>query len=226
MASVHARAPLDRQSSASLICGIVLAPAFFLTVFVQAFARLGFDIRRAPLSLLSLGDLGWIQIANFIATGLLGLACAAGVRRALLREKGGTWGPLLIVTFGLGMLLAGIFHPDPGYNFPPGSGAPSGMLPTMSGHAAVHSAGFMVVVVSLVVASFVLARAFHFRGEKRWSRYSVATGVLAPVLLGTGIATNIVPLITLMAIILFGWLSATSAHLRAGLDRRAIERAE
>ena len=120
------------------------------------------------------------------------------------------------MTFGLGLILAGIFHPDPGYNFPPNSGAPSGMLPTMSSHAAVHTAGFMIVVISLVAAAFVLARTFNFRGERGWSRYSVVTGVLAPLLLATGVATNIVPLITLMAVILFAWLSAVSAHLRPG----------
>ena len=217
MSSVQARAISSKRSSALLVCGMILAPTFFLLVFLQAFTRTGFDIRRAPLSLLSLGDLGWIQIANFIATGLLALACAAGVRGALFREQGSFWGPLLIVTFGLGLFLAGIFHPDPGYDFPPDSGAPSGMLPTMSGHAAFHTAGFMIVVVSLVAASFVLARTLNSRGEKGWSRYSVATGVLAPVLLGTGVATNTVPLITLMAVVLFGWLSAVSAHLRAGL---------
>ena len=36
-----------------------------------------------PLSLLSLGDLGWIQIANFVVTGLLVTACAIGMRRVL-----------------------------------------------------------------------------------------------------------------------------------------------
>lgn len=71
-------------------------------VIVQSFTRAGFDLRQVPLSLLSLGDLGWIQIANFIITGLLALACAIGIRRAFAGSKGGTWGPLLIATCGLG----------------------------------------------------------------------------------------------------------------------------
>ena len=79
-----------------LICDIILAPLFFAVVFIQSFTRPGFDIRRTPLSLLSLGDLGWIQIANFIIAGLLALACVMGIRRALAGSKGGTWGPLLI----------------------------------------------------------------------------------------------------------------------------------
>jgi hypothetical protein len=43
----------------------------------------GVDLSRHPLSLLSLGDLGWIQIANFVVTGVLYVACAVGMRRAL-----------------------------------------------------------------------------------------------------------------------------------------------
>lgn len=219
MARAEAKSRSQSRPSALLLGGMVLAPIFFAVVFLQAFTRPGFDIRRAPLSLLSLGDLGWIQIANFIVTGLLGLACAAGVRQTIRGEKGGTFGPILITTFGLGLILAGTFHPDPGYGFPPGAGAPSGMLPSMSGHMAIHSAGFMIVVVSLVAACFVLARRFSAGGERGWSRYSFATGVLGPLLLVIGIASDTVPLITLMAMVLFAWLSAVSAHLRAGSNR-------
>ena len=75
-----------------LRCGVAIAPLFFAVVFGQAFTRAGFDLRRAPLSLLSLGDLGWIQIANFIVTGLLGLACAIGMRQFLKGSTGGTGG--------------------------------------------------------------------------------------------------------------------------------------
>ena len=202
-----------------LMCGVLIAPVFFLVVFAQAFLRRGFDIGHAPLSLLSLGDLGWIQIANFIGTGLLGIIAAAGVRRATAGAKVGSSGWLFVVTFGLGLILAGIFHPDPGYGFPPDTGAPSGMLPSMSSHMAVHSAGFVITVLSLVIASFVLARTFRARGEEGWRRYSLATGALAPVLLASGMATGVVPLITLMAMVLFAWLSAVAAHLRSSVSR-------
>ncbi len=205
-----------------LACGIAIAPLFFAVVFIQAFTRTGFDLRRAPLSLLSLGDLGWIQIANFIVTGLLGLACALGMRQVLKGRKGGTWGPLLIATFGLGLILAGLFHPDPGYSFPPGSGAPAGMLPTMSHHAAIHSVGFLIVVLSLIAACFVFAKRFRAQGQKGWSNYSVATGLIAPVLIAFGIGTNTTPLLTLMAVLTYGWLSAVAGRLQA--ERKEIPR--
>lgn len=206
---------LDSLTEGLLVCGSLIAPLFFGVVFLQSFTRAGFDLRRAPLSLLSLGDLGWIQIANFMITGLLGSAFAMGVRRALTGSRGGTWGPLLIGVYGLGLILAGLFHPDPGYGFPPGTGAPAVMLPVMSAHAVVHSLGFLIVVLSLIASCFVFARRFWSRGEKGWSIYSLATGILAPVLIATGVSTNTIPLITVMAVMTFGWLSFVATRLRA-----------
>ena len=49
----------------------------------QMLVRDGFDIRRHALSLLTNGDLGWIQILNFVLPGLLVIAGAFGMRRAL-----------------------------------------------------------------------------------------------------------------------------------------------
>ncbi len=37
----------------------------------QAFTCPGFDLRRDAISILSLGDLGWIQVANFVVSGRL-----------------------------------------------------------------------------------------------------------------------------------------------------------
>ncbi len=56
--------------------------AVFLSVgLAQAATRDGFDLRKHPLSLLSLGDLGWIQITNFVVSGLLLVAFGVGVAR-------------------------------------------------------------------------------------------------------------------------------------------------
>ena len=101
----------QQWTKALLACGVLLGPLFYLVVLIQMFTRPGFDIRQHPLSLLSLGDAGWIQITNFIVTGLLAILCAFGMRRLLRGGPGGTWGPLLIGTYGLGMIIAGLFSP-------------------------------------------------------------------------------------------------------------------
>ncbi len=64
-------------------CGVAAGPVFIGTVSVQEFTREGFVLERYPLSVLSLGNLGWIQVGNFIATGILIIASAAGMRGLL-----------------------------------------------------------------------------------------------------------------------------------------------
>src|SRR3977135_2182016 len=96
-----------------LACGVVAGPLFMVVALVQAFTRPGFDLRRHAISMLSLGDLGWVQIAHFELPGLLAIALAVGMRRALHPGPAGTWGPPLIAAYGLGFIIAGIFRIDP-----------------------------------------------------------------------------------------------------------------
>jgi len=56
---------------------------------IQTFTRDGFDIRRQALSLLSNGDLGRIQIANFLIASILTVAFATGMRRVWSDGRGG-----------------------------------------------------------------------------------------------------------------------------------------
>ncbi len=85
-------ATTDSRESAKglLLCGIIQAPLFVAVLLFQFFTRAGFDVRRVPISLLDLGESGWIQSANFVVTGLLALACAAGIRRAFAGGEGRT----------------------------------------------------------------------------------------------------------------------------------------
>jgi hypothetical protein len=127
----------SRLTKTLLTCGTITGPLFFAVAIMQAATRPAYNIRLNAISQLSLGNLGWVQITSFILAGLLALACAIGVRRKLKGQKGGTWGALLFGTFGLGLIVAGIFPPDPAFGFPPG--APAGPAMPMSGHAALHA---------------------------------------------------------------------------------------
>src|SRR2546423_14453404 len=82
-----------RATRALLACGAVAGPLFMVTALVQAFTRPGFDLRRHAISMLSLGDLGWIQVTNFVLTGVLAVALAFGMRRAPPPRPAGAWGP-------------------------------------------------------------------------------------------------------------------------------------
>jgi hypothetical membrane protein len=96
-----------------LLCGAIAGPLFLLTVLIQDYTVPGFDPRLVELSLLSLGGWGWVQIGNFVLTGVLNLLFAAGLWRRLHPGRAGTWGPLLIGAYGLGLMVAGVFRDDP-----------------------------------------------------------------------------------------------------------------
>lgn len=129
--------PARGTTRALLVCGGVAGPLFVVVAGVQAVSRSGFDLRRHPLSLLSLGDLGWVQVANFIVAGLLTLAFAVGMRQALHPGRAGTWGPLLVGVFAVGLLIGGIFVTDPALGFPPDAAGD----PERSWHSIVHDIG-------------------------------------------------------------------------------------
>jgi hypothetical protein len=55
-----------------------------------------------------------------LVTGLPVIAGAADMRRVLCRSRGGTWGPLLIGVYEVGLIGAGFFRADQALGFPPG----------------------------------------------------------------------------------------------------------
>ncbi|GAA0997075.1 hypothetical protein GCM10009555_093970 [Acrocarpospora macrocephala] len=161
-----------------LTCGIIAGPLYIVVVVLQMLTRDGFDLGRHPASLLSNGDLGWIQIANFLVTGLLFVAGAVGLRRVLgpSAGRGGTWGPRLIGVFGAGIVAAAFFSADPVDGFPPGT--PTGPPTTVSVPGLVHFLVAGVGFLALIAACFVFARRFAAAGRRGWSASSTVTGAL------------------------------------------------
>src|SRR5207244_8571843 len=96
-----------------LLCGVVAGPLYILVGGIEMLTRPGFDPTRHDLSPMSNGSLGWIHINLLILTGLLTCAVAGGMRRVLHGSRGGTWGPLLVGLYGLGLIGAGFFVADP-----------------------------------------------------------------------------------------------------------------
>ena len=87
--------------------------------------------------------------------------------------RGGTWGPLLVGLYGLGLIGAGIFVADPALGFPPGTPADAN---TISWHGLLHFLTGGMGFLGLLAACFVFARRFAARNERGWAAYSVATG--------------------------------------------------
>jgi uncharacterized protein DUF998 len=204
---------------ALLGCGLAAGPVFLVTGLAQAFTRDGFDPTRHALSLLENGSLGWIQIANFLVTGLASVACALGVWRTLGRGPGGTWAPRLLAVYGAGVALAGVFRADPADGFPPGTPAGSGEVTT---HGMLHFASFGVGFLGLIAACFVVSSGLSALGRRGAAVASRVAGavILAGVLAsfattGSGAA---VAAIYVAVVTAWTWLAAL-AYWLAGITR-------
>jgi Protein of unknown function (DUF998) len=79
----------------SLLGYLALAgPLYAVVSLAQALTRPGFSLARDEWSLLALGHMGWIQMANLILTGAMTVAGGIGIRRAVGRSApAGTWAP-------------------------------------------------------------------------------------------------------------------------------------
>jgi Protein of unknown function (DUF998) len=188
-----------------LLCGAIAGPLFLLTLLVQDYTRPGFDPRLDMLSLLSLGDWGWVQITNFVLAGVLNLLYAAGLWRRLHPGRAGTWGPLLIGAYGLGLLVVGVFRTDPANGFPPGALASTGP----SWHGAIHALGALFVFVVLAAALGVFVRFFLAHKEHGWAYYCLASAVLL-LLCFFGSFTNAALTARLLRLgVLVGWMAAS-----------------
>ncbi|MEU6411845.1 DUF998 domain-containing protein [Microbispora sp. NPDC046933] len=156
---------------ATLLCGAVSGPLFLGVILVEGALRSGYDPLRHPGSALSLGDRGWIQIANFLLTGLSLLGFAAAVRHVLRSPVGA----LLVGVAGLALVVSGLFTMDPMHGYPPGSADPI----TTSPHHQVHDVAGGVLFLAIPAACFVISR--RLRGG--WRAYLLLTGVAGLVLM-------------------------------------------
>ena len=200
---------------ALLTGGVLAGPLYIVAALIQGLTRPGFDLSRHDVSLLSNGDLGWIQIASFLVTGLLVMAGAVGMRQVLRSSQGGTWGPVLVGVYGLGLIGAGLFSADPAFGFPPGT--PEGAPATISWHGLMHFVSAAIGFLSLIAACFVFARRFAALGQRGWAAYSLITGVLFfagffGVASGSGLSWTVIAFWIALALA-WSWISAMARRL-------------
>jgi hypothetical protein len=185
-----------------------------MTSVAQGLTREGFDFSRHQWSLLANGDLGWIQVTNFVLTGLMLVAFAVGLGRALVGGAGERWAARLAGLFGLSMVTAGIVRADPALGFP--VGVPDG-VGEVTTRGILHFAAAGLGFTAIAAACFVLARRFRTDGDRAMARFSLVTGVaflgafLAVASGGGSVAANL--LFTAAVVLVFTWIAAV-AHNR------------
>ena len=206
--------PAVRITRSLLGYGVVAGPFYVAVSVAQGLVRDGFDFRRHEWSLLANGQHGWIQTTNLIVTGLMTIAFALGLRRALGPGRGAAWSSGLISVYGAGMVAAGLFRADPRDGFPAGTPAGPGVV---SWHGTVHFVSAGLGFLCLIAACFVVAGRYRADGRPRWAAFSGITGVLflagfAGIASGAGnAAVNLA--FTASILLLWAWMSAVALDL-------------
>lgn len=210
----------SKITDALLTSGMIAGPLYVGVGLIEGLTRQGFNFLRHDLSLLANGELGWIHSALLIISGVLTIAGAIGMSRAIKGSKGGTWGPRLLGLYGLGFVGAGIFKADPAMGFPPGIAADAHAVSTAGLlHFMFGAIGFL----GLIAACFIIARYFKTTGDSTWTKFSKFTGIfyfLAFLGIAMGsqqtdaILTMVILGFTAAVILGWGWVTTTLGRLK------------
>jgi hypothetical protein len=210
MTTIETRTRTD-STRTMLVAGVLAGPLFVATATFQIFTRDGFDLRRHPISLLSVGEHGWLQVTNFIVAGILSIIFSVGVARVLTDGLASRWGPRFFTLFGVGLVIGGVFKADPALGFP--AGAPEGIPEHISTHALIHAFAPPLAFLSLIGACLVIARRLAADGLVR---AAVVTRVVAAVCFVLSVPVGFGFSIRLFAAVAlaFAWLAAYAVYLR------------
>ena len=149
-----------------LFSGVAAAVIFYAVLLVEGARRPGYDPIYHTGSELELGDRGWIQRASFFLMGAGVFGFAVGVQRTL----DSFLGAVLLAIFGSGLIVAGVFAPDPVRGYPPGAPIAPSAKPTRQ--AMVHNVvGGPVAFIAIFAACVVLAG----RLQGGWQLYTLVT---------------------------------------------------
>lgn len=211
---------MSRSTRVLLIGAVIATPLFVALWAVQALTRSGFRPAYHPMSLLSLGDQGWVQVVNFVVTGLLVIGGGVALGRVVEIGRLTRWASVLVVLMGAGLVVAGVFVTDAGAGFP--AGAPAG-APVMSWHGTIHEVGFVLTQLAFVALGVILAVGFTRHHRRGWAVAGIAAVLAAVLVAALGTAETFALRLVISAAIELGLVSALAAaslvRLAAGTGR-------
>ncbi|GII96397.1 DUF998 domain-containing protein [Sinosporangium siamense] len=153
-----------------LLAGAVSGPLFVAVFLIAGTLRPHYRQLRHAVSCLALGPHGWVQTANFVVTGLLTLAFAAGLWQA----GGSHVVAVLIGAHGAGLIGAGAFVTDPAGGYPPGT-PDVPVRQSLTGR--LHDLLSVSTFVAWPIAILVTGAGFLGEGAVGWGVYSLVSGV-------------------------------------------------
>ena len=164
----------DKKTKILLLSGAIGCWLFVLASIIEGGIQVDYNPIRHPVSSLSIGEFGWLQVVNFIILGLLILGFALGVWRSLQPSKDSLLAAIVIGLVAIGLIGAGIFTTDPEYGYPVDIPL---MLAPFSIHGQLHEFFSILIFVGLPIACFILRHRFLTLGEPGWAAYSAFTGI-------------------------------------------------
>jgi hypothetical protein len=183
--------------------GVLAGVVYLLYGTVLGLSRDGFEFSDHPLSLLMLGDDGWLQRLNLLVSGAMVATAALGVRRALAHEGSARRASLWLFGYAACLAASSVFAPDPANGFPPGS--PDGEI-SLTGllHLAFGAGGF----VCIAAAALVIARWHDGHGRSRRATQSRAGAIVVLVgfLGGAALSSTTIGIALLWVAVLATWL--------------------
>lgn len=203
---------LRRAGLAGIVAGILFPTMIVVTTALEWHYmhdqwgwRLTKESQAAYPSGLSTGPLGFLQIANFAATGLLVLVFGHGLVRTLERGASRTVTRLGLAIMGLA-LMTSAFPTDFFYR-PVSDHAP------VSWHGWIHDLSFYVLMLLGVLPS-TIAFAISARRSPHWRRWALPT-LLVPAALFASLF-GVVPApwgFYLLILVWMGWIAAAGLRL-------------
>lgn len=132
--------------------GVVSGFVYLAFGVVLGATRDGFEFARHPLSLLMLGDHGWLQRLNLVLSGAMVVAAALGVTRFAKAHPDLRWGSRCLFGYAACLIASACFAPDAMAGFPPGSPNGDGSLGGVL-HMAFGACGFISVAIAALFAA-------------------------------------------------------------------------
>lgn len=223
MTEVTATSDFDRGAAVTrsmLGWGVVAGPFYLIFGLILALTRPGFDLTRDALSLLLIGDLGWLQWLNLVLSGLMAIVAAIG----LLRTPG--WSrtaAALVGVYGACLVLSAVFPPDATESFPPGAGGGEFTTPGIL-HFAFGALGFVSVGVAAIIAGSWFGRRGGPRG-RLWSRVA-GVAIIVAFLAGGALSASPsgVGLIWITVLVVWAWLALASISAYRAIPHPVIAR--
>lgn len=202
-----------RSLDPRLGAGVVAGPLFAALSFAQVPLHPGLDLTRHAFSFLLLGPHGRLQTLNFVVAGLLYLVAATALGRSVA-GRSGRWARGLLATVGTGMVVGGLFPPDPSLGYP--AGAPAGVPEHLSAVSTVHAVAFFGSMTAWCSLLAVLAAHLHRSGRRGWALVAAVTAV----------ALLVVPVVSMQpfgTVVLYGvatsaWVTMSALLVKLGKE--------